>query len=98
MFDVDTVIIAIGNQPNPIVPKSTPDMKTNKWGLILVDGKTGRSTKPRVWSGGDIVTGSATVISAMGAGQAAARDIDAYLSSPEPREWKVEIPAETPKK
>jgi glutamate synthase (NADPH/NADH) small chain len=98
VFDVDTVIIAIGNQPNPIVPKSTPDMKTNKWGLILVDGKTGRSTKPRVWSGGDIVTGSATVISAMGAGQAAARDIDAYLSSPEPREWKVEIPAETPKK
>ncbi len=89
VFDVDTVVVAIGNRPNPIVPQSTPDMATNKWGLIVTDEATGRTTKPRVWSGGDIVTGAATVISAMGAGQAAARDIDAYLRSPEPRAWTV---------
>jgi glutamate synthase (NADPH/NADH) small chain len=87
VLDVDAVIVAIGNRPNPIVPQTTPDMKTNKWGLIVADEKTGRTTKPRVWSGGDIVTGAATVISAMGAGQAAARDIDAYLRSSETPSW-----------
>jgi len=88
-LDVDTVIVAIGNRPNPIVPSTTPDMKTSEWGTIVADEKTGRTTKERVWAGGDIVTGAATVISAMGAGQAAARDIDAYLRSPEPRKWDV---------
>ena len=78
---VDTVVVAIGNRPNPIVPQSTPDMQTNKWGLIVADEKTGRTTKRSVWAGGDIVTGAATVISAMGAGQAAARDIDVWLKS-----------------
>jgi glutamate synthase (NADPH/NADH) small chain len=87
---VDTVIVAIGNKPNPIVPSTTPDMGTSKWGTIVADEKTGRTTKERVWAGGDIVTGAATVISAMGAGQAAARDINAYLRSPEPRKWAVE--------
>jgi len=89
VFDVDTVVVAIGNRPNPIVPSTTPDMKTSEWGTIVADEKTGRTTKPRVWAGGDIVTGAATVISAMGAGQAAARDMDAYLRSPEPRAWDV---------
>jgi glutamate synthase (NADPH/NADH) small chain len=89
IIPVDALIIAIGNRPNPIVPQTTPGMQTNKWGLIVADEKTGRTTKPRVWAGGDIVTGAATVISAMGAGQAAARDIDAYLRSPEPRKWDV---------
>jgi glutamate synthase (NADPH/NADH) small chain len=89
VLDVDAVIVAIGNRPNPIVPQTTPDMKTNKWGLIVADEKTGRTTKPRVWSGGDIVTGAATVISAMGAGQAAAKDIDAFLASGEPRGWQA---------
>jgi glutamate synthase (NADPH/NADH) small chain len=88
-LDVDTVIVAIGNRPNPIVPSTTPDMKTSEWGTVVADEKTGRTTKSRVWAGGDIVTGAATVISAMGAGQAAARDIDAYLRSPEPRDWDV---------
>jgi glutamate synthase (NADPH) small chain len=91
---VDAVVVAIGNRPNPIVPQSTPDMQTNKWGLIVADEKTGRTTKPRVWAGGDIVTGAATVISAMGAGQAAARDIDKYLAGGEPRPWDLP-PAET---
>jgi glutamate synthase (NADPH/NADH) small chain len=96
-LDVDTVIVAIGNRPNPIVPSTTPDMKTSRGGTIVADEKTGRTTKNRVWAGGDIVTGTATVISAMGAGQAAARDIDAHLRSPEPRKWKVEtcaVPAD----
>jgi glutamate synthase (NADPH/NADH) small chain len=85
---VDTVVVAIGNRPNPIVPQSTPDMHTNKWGLIVADEQTGRTTKKAVWAGGDIVTGAATVISAMGAGQAAAKDIDAFLRTPEPRAWQ----------
>ena len=89
VIPVDAVVVAIGNRPNPIVPKSTPDMQTNKWGLIVSDEKTGRTSKPRVWAGGDIVTGAATVISAMGAGQAAARDIDEYLKSREPRAWQA---------
>jgi glutamate synthase (NADPH/NADH) small chain len=88
ILDVDAVVVAIGNRPNPIVPSTTPDMQTNKWGLIVADEKTGRTTKPRVWAGGDIVTGAATVISAMGAGQAAARDIDAYLRSAN-GEWQL---------
>jgi len=88
VLEVDAVIVAIGNRPNPIVPQSTPDMQTTRRGLIVADGQTGRTTKQRVWAGGDIVTGTATVISAMGAGQAAARDVDRYLRSPEPREWQ----------
>jgi glutamate synthase (NADPH/NADH) small chain len=86
---VDALVVAIGNRPNPIVPSTTPDMQTNKWGLIVADEATGRTTKPRVWAGGDIVTGAATVISAMGAGQAAARDIDAYLERPDAGEWQT---------
>ena len=90
---VDTVIVAIGNQPNPIVPQTTPGMQTNKWGLIVADERSGRTSKPRVWAGGDIVTGAATVISAMGAGQAAAKDIDAYFKSPG-AEWQAPPPVE----
>ncbi len=86
-LDVDTVVVAIGNRPNPIVPKSTAGLETTRHGLIVADPETGRTTKDRVWAGGDIVTGTATVISAMGAGQAAARDIDRYLRSPRPRAW-----------
>jgi len=94
VLEVDAVVVAIGNRPNPIVPSTTPDMKTNKWGLIVADEKTGRTTKERVWAGGDIVTGAATVISAMGAGQAAARDIEAYLGNPEPQAWGAAAPTE----
>ncbi|MCX5655290.1 MAG: NADPH-dependent glutamate synthase [Planctomycetota bacterium] len=93
VIPVDTVVVAIGNQPNPIVPQTTPGMQTNKWGLIVADETTGRTSKQRVWAGGDIVTGAATVISAMGAGQAAAKDIDAYFKSPG-AEWQVPPPVE----
>jgi len=86
-IEADTVIVAIGNRPNPIVPQTTEGLQATRRGTLVVDAATGRTTRERVWAGGDIVTGAATVISAMGAGQRAARDIDAYLRSPEPGPW-----------
>ncbi|MFC1860445.1 NADPH-dependent glutamate synthase [Chloroflexota bacterium] len=78
-FDVDVVIVALGTRPNPIVPSTTEELETTKWGTIVTDEATGRTSKPGVWCGGDMATGSATVISAMGAGKRAAADIDKYL-------------------
>lgn len=80
-FPADTVVIAIGQGANPLVPQTTPDMETNKWGYIIADPNTGKTTKKRVWAGGDIVTGAATVILAMGAGRKAAKSIDEYLKT-----------------
>ncbi|MFH0821832.1 MAG: NADPH-dependent glutamate synthase [Pseudomonadota bacterium] len=74
-IDVDTVIVAIGNAANPLVPSTTPGMDTNKWGNIVADLETGKTTKDKVWAGGDIVTGAATVILAMGAGRKAAQSM-----------------------
>ena len=73
-FDIecDTIIVAIGNAANPLVPSTTRNLETNKWGNIVADLDTGRTSKDRVWAGGDIVTGAATVILAMGAGRKAA--------------------------
>jgi glutamate synthase (NADPH/NADH) small chain len=73
-FDVecDTAIVAIGNAANPLVPGTTKALETNKWGNIVADLETGKTNKDRVWAGGDIVTGAATVILAMGAGRKAA--------------------------
>lgn len=70
--ECDTVIVAIGNAANPLVPTTTKNLETNKWGNIVADPETGKTTKDRVWAGGDIVTGAATVILAMGAGRKAA--------------------------
>lgn len=78
MVDVDTVIIAVGTIPNPLVPGNTPGLETTKWGTLVAD-EDGRTTRERVWAGGDITTGGATVISAMGAGKKAAEDIDRWL-------------------
>ncbi|MFO8014563.1 MAG: FAD-dependent oxidoreductase, partial [Phycisphaerae bacterium] len=89
-LEVDTVIVAIGNRPNPIVPETTEGLDTTRWGTLVADEESGRTTLERVWAGGDIVTGAATVISAMGAGQRAARDIDAWLRAPEPGPWKLD--------
>ncbi|MCK4459347.1 MAG: NADPH-dependent glutamate synthase [Methanosarcinales archaeon] len=74
----DIAIIAIGTSPNPLVPMTTPGLETARYGTIVAD-ETGATSKPGVFAGGDIVTGSATVISAMGAGKVAARAIDEYL-------------------
>lgn len=76
-FDIpcDVVIIAIGNSPNPLIPSTTPDIQVSKWGTITADEEHGRTTKKYVYAGGDIVTGAATVILAMGAGKKAAKSI-----------------------
>ncbi|OGP61419.1 MAG: glutamate synthase (NADPH), homotetrameric [Deltaproteobacteria bacterium RBG_13_61_14] len=77
---VDTVVVAIGNNPNPLVPKTTPDIQLHKWGGIVADEETGKTSKDAVYAGGDIVTGAATVILAMGAGKKAARAIHKQLT------------------
>jgi len=79
LFNIDTVVVALGNSPNPLVPATTDDLETTSWRTIVADEATGSTKKTRVWAGGDIVTGAATVISAMGAGKRAAADIDRYL-------------------
>ncbi|MDK9705514.1 MAG: NADPH-dependent glutamate synthase [Desulforhopalus sp.] len=76
----DLCIVAVGSGANPLLTSETPDMKLNKWGNVLADEKNGKTTKRGVWAGGDIVTGAATVILAMGAGRAAANSIHEYLT------------------
>ncbi len=79
VMPIDMAVIAIGNGSNPIIKKTTPDIDFNKWGNILVDDSTMKTSKKGVFAGGDIVTGGATVILAMGAGRKAATAIDEYL-------------------
>jgi glutamate synthase (NADPH/NADH) small chain len=78
---IDVAIIAVGTGANPLVQSTTPDMKTNKWGYILADEETLRTTKRGVFAGGDIVSGAATVILAMGAGRKAAASMHQYLTT-----------------
>jgi len=80
IMDVDTVVIAIGQGPNPLVPRTTSGLELTKKGNIFADPDTGATSKPGVYAGGDIVTGAATVILAMGAGRTAAKSIHAYLN------------------
>jgi glutamate synthase (NADPH/NADH) small chain len=91
VIECDTVIPSLGNQPNPLIPMTTPDLKTTKWGTLDCDPDTLETSKKGVFAGGDIVTGAATVISAMGAGKTAARSIHEYLMTgrvirPQPEE------------
>ncbi|MBQ8117828.1 MAG: NADPH-dependent glutamate synthase [Lachnospiraceae bacterium] len=79
-MDVDTVIMALGTSPNPLISSTTDGLETNKWKCIVADEADGKTTKEGVYAGGDAVTGAATVILAMGAGKAAAKGIDEYLS------------------
>ena len=79
-FPVDTVVIAIGGTPNPLIRQTTPGLEVQKWGGIIVDEGTMRTSKQGVYAGGDIVTGAATVILAMGAGKKAAYAICKALS------------------
>ena len=74
-MDCDTVIIAVGNRPNTIIPSTTKGLLISKWGTIEAD-ETGKTSMDHVYAGGDIVTGAATVILAMGAGKDAAEAID----------------------
>lgn len=81
VMEVDTVVVAIGQAPNPLVPRTTKGLEIGKKGNIVADPATGATSKPGVFAGGDVVTGAATVILAMGAGRIAARSIHAYLMS-----------------
>ena len=81
IIPMDAVICAIGNSPNPLVPDTTPGLEAGKWGNIKADEATGKTSKDRVWAGGDVVSGAATVILAMGAGRTAAKSIHEYLCS-----------------
>ncbi len=78
-LEMDTVVMAIGQGPNPLLIKRVPGLELNKWGNIVADEETGKTSLEGVFAGGDIVTGAATVILAMGAGKKAARGIDEYL-------------------
>ncbi|MCA9263199.1 MAG: NADPH-dependent glutamate synthase [Planctomycetales bacterium] len=78
---IDVAIIAVGTGANPLVQSTTPDLATNKWGYIVADGQTMRTSKQGVFAGGDIVSGAATVILAMGAGRKAATAVHDYLST-----------------
>jgi len=82
VLDVDTVIVAIGQRPNPLLTQVTPDLKKGEIGNIIVDPQTCETSVKGVFAGGDITTGADTVISAMGAGKRAARAIDKYLTNP----------------
>lgn len=79
-LDADVVVVAIGQTPNPLIKNTTPDLETNRYGCIVAKEETGETSKTGVYAGGDVVTGAATVILAMGAGKTAAASIDEYLS------------------
>ena len=80
IIELDTVIIAIGNTPNPLISQTMPELEMTRWGTIVVDEKTMAASVPGVFAGGDIVSGAATVILAMGQGRIAAASINEYLA------------------
>ncbi|MBC7083071.1 MAG: NADPH-dependent glutamate synthase [Firmicutes bacterium] len=79
VIDIDTMISAVGTDPNPLLVRSVPGLKLGRHGNVIVNEETGETSVPGVFAGGDIVTGSATVIAAMGAGKIAARGIDKFI-------------------
>jgi len=79
-MECDLCIVAVGSGANPLLTSETPDMKLNRWGNVVTNEATGKTTKKGVWAGGDIVTGAATVILAMGAGRESADSIHDYLT------------------
>jgi glutamate synthase (NADPH/NADH) small chain len=90
VIPVDNVVLSIGNTPNPVLLKSTEGLETDRWGCLVVDEETGQTSRPRVYAGGDIVTGAATVILAAGAGKSAAAAIHRDLSASPAKERRVE--------
>jgi len=79
IMDVDTVVVAIGQSPNPVFLKATPELKLDKWNKIIVDSKTQATNLKGVYAGGDATYGDDTVIAAMGAGKKASKAMDKYL-------------------
>jgi glutamate synthase (NADPH/NADH) small chain len=88
-MEADLVVVAVGTSPNPLIFVSAEGLDRTRRGTVAADEETGRTAKERVWAGGDIVTGAATVISAMGAGKRAAADIDRFLRDPDAK-WASE--------
>ena len=82
-IEADVAIVAVGQSPSPLISKTTPDLETNRWGVVVVDKETMKTSKKGVFAGGDVVTGGATVILAMGQGKIAAREMDKYLKTGE---------------
>ena len=78
-IEADCCVVAIGNSPNPLIPQTSPDLETTRWGTLVTDEKTMQTSKPGVFAGGDVVSGAATVISAMGQAKIAAAHIHKYL-------------------
>jgi len=83
-IELDTCIEAIGFGANPLVPQTTPGLETNKWGIVVADEETGKTSRDRVYAGGDIITGGSTVISAMGQARTAAAAMHEYMMSVKP--------------
>jgi len=81
LIETDTVIVALGTTPNPLIPATTEGLETTRKGTVVADKETGLTTRPAVWAGGDLTTGAATVISAMGAAKYAAASIHDYLTT-----------------
>jgi glutamate synthase (NADPH/NADH) small chain len=79
MVEIDTAVVAIGQSPNPIIQQTTEGLQTTRHGTIVVDEETTQTAIPGVYAGGDVVSGAATVISAMGAGKKAAKAIHEYI-------------------
>ena len=90
VMEADTVIMALGTNPNPLVFVDAEGLERTKHGTAVADTESGRTKKPRVWAGGDVVTGAATVISAMGAGKRAAADMHKFLKGEVPWEGNAE--------
>ena len=84
LMPVDAVVCSIGNSPNPLIPMTTPGLEIGRKGNIVADEEHGRTSRPAIWAAGDVVTGAATVISAMGAARNAAKDIHEYLTKEKP--------------
>ncbi|MBY8999517.1 MAG: NADPH-dependent glutamate synthase [Candidatus Heimdallarchaeota archaeon] len=91
LVECEVVVIAVGNDPNPTIPRTTPDLEISRWGTIVTNRTTGTTSKERVYAGGDIATGAATVIAAMGAGKVAAKSIHRQIMGLE-NEETVESP------
>jgi glutamate synthase (NADPH) small chain len=83
VIDVDTVVVGVGTDPNPLIPQSVAGLEITKWGTIVVNEETMQTAVPEIFAGGDIVRGGATVILAMGDGKKAAESLDAYLKKNE---------------
>jgi glutamate synthase (NADPH/NADH) small chain len=81
VIDVDTVVVGVGTDPNPLIPRSIQGLNVSKWGTIIVDENTMQTNIPEIFAGGDIVRGGATVILAMGDGKKAAESMHLYLQN-----------------